>query len=248
MKKYIMLGLVSFYSLAQSDIDVVYERHSITKVEVHDGARLTDLLFNTKLPNDIYWRSAQIANPQAMAAIQVAKETLLKDLKSLQVFWMRGGDQGALIQSTQQLLQELDRIPVSGRLPVLLDPAKSRVDPAGNPLLKGNYTLFVAPRPGFIYFVGLINGRSKQPLQAGASLADYWQGYSLLAGADPSEVILIQPDGTISRVPVANWNQLHREPMAGATLLVGFDSDVLPEKYRDINIRIANLLANRVPE
>lgn len=248
MKKYLILSLVPFYTLAQSNIHVVYERHAVTKIEVHDGARLADLLFNTKLPNDIYWRSAQIANPRKMAEIQATKETLLKDLKSLQVFWMRGGEQGALIQSTQQLLQELDRIPVSGRLPVFLDPAKTRVDPEGNPLLKGNYTLFVAPRPDFIYFVGLINGRSKQPLQAGSSLADYWQGYGLLAGAEPSESFLIQPDGTISRVPVANWNQLHREPMAGATLFVGFNPDVLPEQYRDINIRIANLLANRVPE
>ncbi|KHE14933.1 hypothetical protein OI71_12005 [Aeromonas hydrophila] len=248
MNKYLILGLIPFYALAQANINVVYERHAITKIEVDDGARLADLLFNAELPNDIYWRSAQIANPKTMAEIQETKETLLKDLKLLQVFWMKGGDQGALIQSTQQLLQELDRIPVSGRLSVFLDPAKSRVDTEGNPLLKGNYTLFVAPRPDFLYFVGLINGRSKQPLLAGAGLADYWQGYSLLAGAEPSEAFLIQPDGAISRVPVANWNQLHREPMAGATLFVGFNPDVLPTQYRDINIRIANLLANRVPE
>ena len=204
------------------------------------------LMFNCL--NDIYWRTAQIANEKTIAEFQATKEKLLKDLKALQVFWMRDGDKGALIQSTQQLLQELDRIHISGRLPVLLDPAKTRVDPEANPLLKGNYTLFVALRPDFIYFVGLINGRSKQPLQSGASLADYWQGYSLLAGAEPSEAFLIQPDSTISRVPVANWNQLHREPMAGATLFVGLNPDVLPEQYRDINIRIASLLANRVPE
>jgi len=248
MKRYLIIGLIPFFALAQADVDVIFERHSTAKIELHDGARLADLLFNVQLPNNIYWRTAQIANEKTIAAFQVTKEQLLKDLKALQVFWMREGDKGALIQSTQQLLQELDRIPISGRLPVLLDPAKTRVDPEGNPLLKGNYTLFVAPRPDFIYFVGLINGRSKQPLQSGASLADYWQGYSLLAGAEPSEAFLIQPDSTISRVPVANWNQLHREPMAGATLFVGFNPDILPEQYRDINIRIASLLANRVPE
>lgn len=248
MKIYLMIGLMPFFALAQADIDIVFERHSTVNIEFHDGARLTDLLFNTQLPNDIYWRAAQIANSKTMTAIQATKETLLKDLKSLQVFWMRGGDQGALIQSTQQLLQELDRISVSGRLSIVLDPAKSRIDPNGNPLLKGQYTLFVASRPDFIYFVGLINGRSKQPLQSGASLASYWQDYRLLAGAAQNEAFLIQPDGSISRVPVASWNKLHREPMAGATLFVGFDPQLLPEQYRDINIRIANLLANRVPE
>ncbi|WP_265468224.1 capsule biosynthesis GfcC family protein [Aeromonas salmonicida] len=243
-----MIGLIPFFSLAQADVDVIFERHSTVKIEFHDGARLTDLLFNAQLPNDIYWRAAQIANSKTMTAIQATKETLLKDLKSLQVFWMRGGDQGALIQSTQQLLQELDRISVSGRLSIVLDPATSRIDPNGNPLLKGQYTLFVASRPDFIYFVGLINGRSKQPLQSGASLASYWQDYRLLTGAAQNEAFLIQPDGSISRVPVASWNKLHREPMAGATLFVGFDPQLLPEQYRDINVRIANLLANRVPE
>ena len=248
MKRYIIISLIPFFALAQADVNVIFERHATAKIELHDGARLADLLFNVKLPNNIYWRTAQIANEKTIAAFQVTKEQLLKDLKALQVFWMREGDKGALIQSTQQLLQELDRIPISGRLPVLLDPAKTRVDPEGNPLLKGNYTLFVAPRPDFIYFVGLINGRSKQPLRPGASLASYWQDYRLLAGAAQHEAFLIQPDGAISRVPVANWNKLHREPMAGATLFVGFDPQIIPEQYKDINIRIANLLANRVPE
>jgi len=248
MKKYLMICLMPFFALAQADINVVFERHSTANIELPDGARLADLLFNSRLPDDIYWRTAQIANPRTMTAIQATKEQLLKDLKSLQIFWMRVGDQGALIQSTQQLLQELDKIPVSGRLPVVLDPAKTRVDPDGNPLLQGHYTLFVTSRPDFIYFVGLINGRSKQPLQSGAGLADYWLGYHLLAGAEQSEAFLIQPDGIISRVPVANWNKQHREPMAGATLFVGFAPKVLPAQYKDINIRIANLLANRVPE
>ncbi|MCF5868445.1 capsule biosynthesis GfcC family protein [Aeromonas veronii] len=248
MKRYLTIGLIPFFALARADVNVVFERHATVKIELHDGARLADLLFNIQLPKDIYWRTAQIANEKTITVFQATKEQLLNDLKALQVFWMREGDKGALIQSTQQLLQELDKIPVSGRLSIALDPAKSRIDPNGNPLLKGQYTLFLASRPDFIYFVGLINGRSKQPLQHGASLASYWQDYRLLAGAAQHEAFLIQPDGSISRVPVANWNKLHREPMAGATLFVGFDSKILPEQYKDINIRIANLIANRVPE
>ncbi|TNJ25246.1 hypothetical protein CF111_04535 [Aeromonas sobria] len=248
MKRHLMIGLIPFFALAQADVDVFFERHSTAKIEFHDGARLADMLFNVQLPGDIYWRTAQIANEKTITAFQATKEQLLKDLKALQVFWMREGDKGVLIQSTQQLLQELDKIPVSGRLSIALDPAKSRIDPHCNPLLKGHYTLFVASRPDYIYFVGLINGRSKQPLQPGASLASYWQDYRLLAGSAQHEAFLIQPDGSIGRVPVTNWNKLHREPMAGATLFVGFDPQILPEQYKDINIRIANLIANRVPE
>ena len=183
MKRYLTIGLIPFFALAQADVNVIFERHATAKIELHDGARLADLLFNVQLPDDIYWRTAQIANEKTIAEFQMAKEQLLKDIKALQVLWMRAGDKGSLIQSTQQLLQELDKVPVSGRLSIALDPAKSRIDPHGNPLLKGNYTLFLASRPDFIYFVGLINGRSKQPLQPGASLASYWQDYRLLAGA-----------------------------------------------------------------
>ena len=57
-----MIGLIPFFSLAQADVEVIFERHSTVKIEFHDGASLADLLFNVKLPKDIYWRTAQIAN------------------------------------------------------------------------------------------------------------------------------------------------------------------------------------------
>ncbi|WP_423856463.1 capsule biosynthesis GfcC family protein [Aeromonas veronii] len=34
-------------------------------------------------------------------------------------------------------------------------------------------------------------------------------------GADSAHLLLIQPTGDIEMVPVAVWNKLHREPMAG---------------------------------
>ena len=81
---------------------MIFERHATAKIELHDGARLADLLFNVQLPDDIYWRTAQIANEKTIAEFQMTKEQLLKDIKALQVLWMRAGDKGSLIQSTQR--------------------------------------------------------------------------------------------------------------------------------------------------
>lgn len=231
-----------------SQVNVVYSNHLVATVKLLSGARLADLLVSSQLPSETYWRSAQISHPQSHANIISDKINLLNDLKALQVQWMRDGNMGALVQSSQQLLIEIDRLNVTGRLPITIDPVINRAHEDKNPLLSGEYTMFISPRSQFIYFTGLINGVSRQLLREGAGLADYWQAYSLLAGADLAQAYLIQPTGEVSLVPVAVWNQLHREPMAGATLFVGFDTDLLPAKYKNLNLRIANLLANRIPE
>ncbi|WP_429232765.1 capsule biosynthesis GfcC family protein [Aeromonas salmonicida] len=235
-------------SSSQVNINVVHSNHSVSIIKLPLGARFSDFLLSSQLPSDIYWRSAQISNRQNHAKIMADKITLLNDLKALQVQWMRNGDMGAWVQSSQQIIIEIDRINVTGRLPIVIDPVINRSHEDKNPILSGDYTLFTSPRSQFIYFTGLINGASRQLLREGAGLADYWQAYSLLAGADLAQAYLIQPTGEVSLVPVAVWNQLHREPMAGATLFVGFDTDLLPAKYKNLNLRIANLLANRIPE
>jgi len=79
-------------------------------------------------------------------------------------------------------------------------------------------------------------------------LAEYWQGHSLLPGANPGEVYLIQPDGRVQLSPVAVWNEYHIEPMPGATLFAGFDPALLPAQFKNINLRIADMIANRIPE
>lgn len=239
---------VATIEMSNVNVNVIYQHHPTVSIELPHGTRLAELLFDSRLPENIYWRSAQISNKAYQDKILADKNILLSDLKALQVQWMLDGDKGSWVQSSQQLLLELDRLDVTGRLSISLDPAVNRAQSDKNPLLVGNYTLFVAPRSQSIYFMGLINGQALQPIREGAGLADYWKSYSLLAGADLAQAYLIQPSADIIQVPVASWNKLHREPMAGATLFVGFDKEILPAKYKNINNRIANLIANRIPE
>lgn len=242
-----LVALFPCFTNAGSKVQLIYEGEEKRLVIFDAGADLAQLLHHPLLPNDIYWRNAKISTPELVNIALEEKDRLLKDLKNLQINWMRK-QEGGLVQSSQQLLRELDKLSVSGHVPIMLDPDLSRISLVNNPVLSGDYILFMAPRSFSINIIGLINGASVQPLIAGAGLEDYWSGYSLLPGADPAEVYLIQPTGEISQVPVAQWNLLHREPMAGATIFVGFSKNILPPEYHNINLRIASLISERIPK
>lgn len=249
MKKIILSLLIGYTPFLHADsvTKVVLGNVNGTTISLSDSQRLEQLLNNSQLPDHIYWPAAIISSPAEERVVQQAKELLLSDVKSLQVIWMRE-HQGGLVQTTQQLLRELDQLDVTGRIDIKLDPDLSRIEPDNNPRLSGNYSLYVSPRPSRLYLMGLINSRKALPHEHGKGLAEYWQGHSLLAGANPGEVYLIQPDGSTQLSPVAVWNEYHIEPMPGATLFAGFDPELLPAKFKNINLRIAEMIANRIPE
>ena len=249
MKKIILSLLIGYapWLHADSITRVMVGHASKTTISLSDSQRLEQLLNAPGLPGDVYWPAAIISPPAQDESAQQAKEQLLSDLKALQVLWMRA-HQGGLVQATQQLLRELDQLDVAGRIDIKLDPDLSRVEPANNPRLSGDYSLYLSRRPSSLYLLGLINSRRSMPHEPAKGLAEYWQGHSLLPGANPGEVYLIQPDGRVQLSPVAVWNEYHIEPMPGATLFAGFDPALLPAQFKNINLRIADMIANRIPE
>lgn len=249
MKKIIFSLLIGYapWLHANSITQVLVNNTHQAQVSLLDTQRLEFLLNDPSLPSDIYWPTAIISSPTEEHLAQQTKERLLGDLKSLQVIWMRD-HQGGLVQATQQLLRELDQLAITGRINIKLDPDLSRIEPINNPRLAGKYSLYVSSRSSNFYFMGLINSRKSLTHEHGKGLAEYWQGHSLLPGANPGEVYLIQSDGHIQLSPVAVWNEYHIEPMPGATLFAGFDPELLPAKFKNINLRIAEIIANRIPE
>lgn len=251
MNRLCLLGLylMTLPSLVMADVTVQvwWQGQPYRNIDLTGSPRLTDLLTNPQLPEQSYWPVAQIATQARYEQMLHSKQVLLSDLKTLQMVWMQQ-QRGDLVQSSQQLLRELDQVNVSGRLDIEVDPDVSRSKTIFNPKLEGAYLLFLAPRRPLLHMVGLINVRESQSITAGAGLGHYWQGHHLLAGGDPAELFLIIPNGKIRQVPVAIWNEQHIEPMPEAILFAGFNPSVLPSNYRDINQRIAQLLVNRIPE
>ncbi|WP_421201664.1 capsule biosynthesis GfcC D2 domain-containing protein [Aeromonas enteropelogenes] len=241
------LLLLSGTCLADASVSLYYQGKQLPDLALADGARLDTLLRNSQLPPDIYWRSAQITTPERQYLAEQQQILLLNELADLEAAWRTDGEYQQA-DSARHLAQQLSKLTVTGRLPVVLDPDQALRAQADNPRLDGAYRLYIAPRQPQVAMFGLIAALPALPLVAGEGIDAYWRRDALLAGADSAHVLLIQPTGDIEQVPVAVWNKRHREPLAGAAMLVGFDADLLPAAFQGINQRIAEIIANRVPK
>lgn len=247
IKVFFLLCFFSAMSHASVNVDILENGQPVESLTLPEGARLSDLLHHDKIPANTYWRTAQLTNTKRMQSAETEKLSVINELNRLQQRWheMQRDD---LAASTQKIIQDVSATQVTGRFAIALDPDLSRAEPMHNPLLKGDYTLFIAPRKPLLHLIGLTSSDARQVLYSGVGLSDYWQAYHLLPGADPAFMYVIQPTAEVTDVPVAIWNKLHREPMAGATLFIGFDPELLPAEHKNINKRIATLMTNRVPQ
>ncbi|STD29065.1 capsule biosynthesis GfcC family protein [Edwardsiella tarda] len=241
------LLLVSGLCQAQADVQLSYQGKPLPEIKLGDDARLATLLNDSRLPSDIYWRSAQITTPAHQVAIEQQRRALLNELGALETLWRQQGEE-AWAESTRHLIRQLSALRLTGRLPIVLDPRQAQRSQADNPRLVGDYQLFIAPRRAQVMMLGLIHALPTLPLIPAQGVNEYWRRDALLPAADSAHVWLIQPTGDISQVPVAVWNKRLREPMAGASILIGFDPNTLPSRFQGINQRIAEIISNRVPE
>ncbi|HHQ4546971.1 TPA: capsule biosynthesis GfcC family protein [Aeromonas veronii] len=231
---------------ADTSVSIYYQGRLVDPVTLGEGARLDALLNNAQLPSPIYWRSAQMTTPARQQACERKQAALIHELTQLAAVWQRAGE-ASRAAAALRVARQLEGLTVTGRLPVRVDPDNALRSVQDNPRLEGSYRLFVAARQPQVALFGLMQALPVLPLIPGAGVDEYWQRDALLEGADPAHLLLIQPTGEIELVPVAVWNKRHREPMAGAALLVGFDPDLLPASFTGINQRIAEIIANRVP-
>lgn len=229
------------------EVQLAGERIQPIRIQLADGARLEQLV--TQLPsallNDVYWPASRISTPALDAQMQQEQAALVATLQQMMLSAERQ-HQPELAYNSRMLLQLLSSLTVAGRLDTQLDPDWVRIRSELNPPLAGNYRLWLARRHPVVEFYGLVSGPDVVPLQPGQGVDAYLNTRELFSGADREWVYLCQPDGQVQRVPVAYWNRLHREPMPGAALFVGFAEDALPPHHADLNRRIATLIAARI--
>ena len=218
-----------------------------THMQLADGARLEQLV--TQLPSvygtDVYWPASRISTPALDAQMQQEQADLVAALQQMMLS-AESQHQPELAYNSRMLLQLLSSLTVAGRLDAQLDPDWVRIRPELNPPLAGNYRLWLARRHPVVELYGLVSGADEVTLSPGQGVDAYLNSRELFSGADREWVYLCQPNGQVERVPVAYWNRLHREPMPGAALFVGFAEDVLPPHHADLNRRIATLIAARI--
>lgn len=207
--------------------------------------RLADLLDKLTLTSPPDWRASRISTPAADAKMQQLQQQVLAALNDVMLSAERAHTPEQAYNA-RLLLQLIARLPVAGRVATELDPDWVRIRRELNPRLEGRYTLWLQPRQPVLQIIGLINGAETVALEPGRGVADYLAERDWFMGAEERAVYLCQPDGQISRLPVESWSTLHREPMPGATLLIGLDERQLPAAYHALNHQIATLLAARI--
>ena len=209
---------------------------------------LSDALLSSAVSQyNSYWPVAHISTPARQKDMEYQQQVVLKDLSLLTTYWQQH-DEDELAHGALQLHQQLQQLQLTGRFEMPVDPDISLAPSGINPVLQGDYQLYLAPRRSQIYLVGLIGHPGEGPVLPAAGLREYWKKLDLLSGSDDTGAYLISPSGKSEWIPVAIWNERHVEAMPGATLFVGFKPSVLPEQYQDLNTRILTLLANRIPK
>ena len=236
-----MLSAISFAAQAAGTVEVhmagVEKPLTLTHAE-----RLTDLVGQPRLAGS-WWPGAAITSPLAAAQAEREHQALLAELAALAAD--EGGSEAGAINA---LRNQLQAIPVTGRLLVPLDPDTVRVRSKNNPPLEGHYTLWLGREPSTITLIGLVDKPGKIPFTPGRDAASYLDDINLLSGADRSYAWVIYPDGRTQKAPVAYWNKRHVEPMPGSILFVGFADSLWTKKYEALNAEILRSLSQRRPE
>lgn len=236
--------LASVYS---AELTVQYQQDALQPILLPDGERLDKFYKQAKLPTDVDWHKSLLTNSIRQAQFEAEVNSLKSKFERLEQGWLRQ-DKTDLAQSIRQLKYELFQINTIGRIQAELDPDMIRLRTQYNRPLVGRYTLYIAPHSDDLNIVGLINGKSKVKLQSGWSIENYIANAKHLAGAERNYGYLISSDGTWQEIPLAYWNKKHIEPTSGATLFIGFDKTLLPDELSDLNMLIANFIANRIPQ
>lgn len=119
-----------------------------------------------------------------------------------------------------------------------------RLNKTLNPLLSGKYHLYLANRPTDVLVIGATQKPTAIRWQPRLSAKQYLANTALIDSHQKDFVVVIQPDGTIEKHPIAYWNQDHMNVAPGATIFIGYGD--LPSDYLSLNQEMINLLRNKV--
>lgn len=235
------LSLISAAALAAGTVEV-HQAGVAKPLTLTNAERLADLVGQPRLTGS-WWPGAVITTPQVTEQATREHQALLAQLSTLAAD--EGGSAAAAINA---LRNQLQAVPVVGRLLVPLDPDTVRVHSKNNPPLQGKYTLWLGRELSTITLVGLVDKPGNIAFTPGKDAAGYLADINLLSGADRSYAWLIYPDGRTQKAPVAYWNKRHIEPMPGSILFVGFADSLWTNKYEALNAAILRSLSQRRPE
>lgn len=249
MNKIILcLTITTFMSSVACAGELVWKNSGKEKtVHFNNNARLLNVFDSIKLDGDVNWESAQIENEKSVSEITKNKEELDKKTHDLELLWLNDGRKQKELTALRVLLRDINAITIAGAIKSELEPDRIRVKLEYNLPLVGRYKLYTNKDFTHVYINGLINTNQLTTLKDGYFVSDYIDKTKLNDCADNNEVYVISARHGWKKVKIAYWNGDKIEPYPGETIFVGFNSDLLPDEFKELNDMIANYLVNRMP-
>ncbi len=188
--------------------------------QLKDGARLSDAVLTAEVSPDAYVLGAAWLRPRLQVEQTRLKAGVLHELAVLAAKARLNGDPALTALSTR-LKRQLQALPVTGRQTgVLLDPRPLEISPHNHLLADGDRLIY-PPRPAHVRVVGAVEQDCVLPHMPMQAAPLYLHTCRLATGADPDWLYLIQPDGTVLRHGIAQWNRDPPQALApGAVLYV----------------------------
>lgn len=126
----------------------------------------------------------------------------------------------------RELRERIDRLPVTGRVPVSLDPIRLELEAKHNHRLQAGDVISYPQRPLTVRVVGAVVAECTLPFVGLRGATAYAAACPRHASADPDWLYAIQPDGEIRRFGIAPWNAEKAPTLApGALVLVPVEPD-----------------------
>ncbi|SFK49461.1 capsule biosynthesis GfcC family protein [Rhodanobacter glycinis] len=214
-------------------------------LNLKDSARLSDAALAAQVRPDAYMLGAAWLRPSLQSEQQRQKAGVLFDLDSLHLQALQRGD-AALAEEVGRLRNRIAALPVTGRMPALLDPRPVEANAAANLPLQPGDRLFYPLRPTTIRVVGAVQQPCTLPLQAMQDARSYLAACPYSRRADHDWIYVIEPDGRVFRQGVALWNRSLPLSLAqGAVIYVPLPARAAQHVDATLNHDVAAFLATQ---
>ena len=207
------------------------------------GARLHDATVAGQVRSDAWFLGAALLRDSALEPQQRLKAGVLFDLRVNQLH-ARATNDAELLQLVEQLQAQVADMPVTGRVRAELNPFQLLLL-QHNQLLQAGDRLVYPTRPTQVRVMGAVAADCVLAFDPAQALKSYLRQCPAHPAADRNVVQVIQPDGQVSEVGIAHWNEQQVDLAVGAVIYRPLRAASISAETAELNRDMAALLATQ---
>jgi len=194
---------------------------------------------------NIDWDASRLYCLDQQVELSQQRDALVADLDALAKLW-QARKQRALSISALALAKEIQTWRMAKSITAELNPSALKISSEKSLSLKGSRYLLVLVEPQLTTPVfGTVFSHDLR-WQGSQALARLEGSRYLMSGANTDYVWLLNRNRKVQKVDVKKWSSQPLEWEAGSQIVVGFNSDLLPPAWSNLNERILALALNRI--